>query len=399
MAAVAIDNDAWATSSNDINFALVRAEDASNVATVSTFHPTFTYSVFGDAETIYGYKGLRVDVRFASTDLKPYLKVQYKEQIDVSLGVEVDDIEEKLYEVMPEGDQFFHDEEDFAKHVAESAKSFRPAGQLLTTYQTQGKEYQIYYATSEDETFRSHLARMEMFVPYYIEGGIIVDLDDIRWKAYVLYERSTEGIFHFVGFCTCYPYYFYDKSIADNIRMRISQFLVLPPFQKRGHGAHLYDTVRDHLLNDPLVREVTVEDPSEAFDELRDSTDMARFDKLKVFEGPEWKAPVDKKLIEETREAHKLAPRQFLRCMEMSLYRNLNQKDKAAVKAFRLQVKARIFRQNKDTLSQIDRMDRLDKLEQTYANVVEDYERFIKASRTHVLEEDSGAPSAKKARV
>jgi Histone acetyl transferase HAT1 N-terminus len=69
-----------------------------------TFHPTFTYPIFGDAETIYGYKGLSLDLSFAAWDFRAYLKVRWDEKIDNALEIEAENVEEPLLNNLPEGD-------------------------------------------------------------------------------------------------------------------------------------------------------------------------------------------------------------------------------------------------------------------------------------------------------
>ena len=68
-----------------------------------TFHPDYTYPVFGDAETIYGYKGLIIDLGFAGWDMRGFLKVSWHEKINPSLGIEAEDVAETLKEHLPEG--------------------------------------------------------------------------------------------------------------------------------------------------------------------------------------------------------------------------------------------------------------------------------------------------------
>lgn len=69
-----------------------------------TFHPTFTYPIFGDAETIYGYKGLSLDLSFAAWDFRAYLKVRWDEKIENSPEIEAEKVEEPLLNYLPEGD-------------------------------------------------------------------------------------------------------------------------------------------------------------------------------------------------------------------------------------------------------------------------------------------------------
>jgi histone acetyltransferase 1 len=69
-----------------------------------TFHPTFTYPIFGDAETIYGYKGLSLNLSFAAWDFRAFLKVRWDEKIDNPLEIEAEKVEEPLLNYLPEGD-------------------------------------------------------------------------------------------------------------------------------------------------------------------------------------------------------------------------------------------------------------------------------------------------------
>src|SRR5438034_4956109 len=104
----------------------------------------------------------------------------------------------------------------------------------------------------------------------------------------------TASPYSIVGYSTTYRWYFYHKSAAERSkvsnapfpfqpvsisqipsRLRVSQFLILPPHQLSGHGSHLYRTIHSASLSDPTIYELTVEDPNEAFDALRDTNDRS----------------------------------------------------------------------------------------------------------------------------
>jgi GNAT superfamily N-acetyltransferase len=55
------------------------------------------------------------------------------------------------------------------------------------------------------------------------------------------------------GYATAYEYYAY----PDNTRPRISQMLVLPPFQRIGLGAELLDSIYRHYISQPRVVDIT----------------------------------------------------------------------------------------------------------------------------------------------
>lgn len=50
--------------------------------------------------------------------------------------------------------------------------------------------------------------------------------------------------------------------------------MIIPPYQSQGHGASLYTALYQHVLSRPEIAELTIEDPSEAFEELRDKADL-----------------------------------------------------------------------------------------------------------------------------
>ena len=128
------------------------------------------------------------------------------------------------------------------------------------------------------------------------------------------------------GFATAYPYHFHDKgsptltddSFFDTIfgsspsplptscRLRISQFVILPPFQRSGHGGKLYDIILKNAREDPRVQEISVEDPSEVFEDLRDRRDLTFLETNGVFK--DVRAPVSRQWVEETRKKFKMPP-------------------------------------------------------------------------------------------
>lgn len=117
---------------------------------------------------------------------------------------------------------------------------------------------------------------MQLFVLLYIEGGSYISETEDTWEFATLYEkrrrRSAPDVttYHFVGYSTLYPFY----CFPERVRMRISQFLILPPYQQDGHGSALYTAIYQHVLASPSIAELTVEDPAEAFEDLRDRNDL-----------------------------------------------------------------------------------------------------------------------------
>jgi len=69
-----------------------------------------------------------------------------------------------------------------------------------------------------------------------------------------IYTTSTGELrYATVGFATVYRYYAYPQ----HIRPRIAQFLILPPFQNLGIGAHLLQTIYREYIARKDVTDIT----------------------------------------------------------------------------------------------------------------------------------------------
>lgn len=98
---------------------------------------------------------------------------------------------------------------------------------------------------------------MQLFILLYIEGGSYINEDEDPWEFTVLwvhrcslplsvlnfrhrYEKrkrpgSDVATYHFVGYSSLYGFYHF----PEKTRLRLSQFVILPPYQKQGHGCKL----------------------------------------------------------------------------------------------------------------------------------------------------------------
>lgn len=72
--------------------------------TLSTFHPQFTYPIFGEEQRIFGYQGLHINLRFAAHDLRPNLEISYGKKFKAVGDTKATDIEEALKEWTPAGE-------------------------------------------------------------------------------------------------------------------------------------------------------------------------------------------------------------------------------------------------------------------------------------------------------
>ncbi|KAL7416218.1 acyl-CoA N-acyltransferase [Mrakia frigida] len=439
--------------------------------TIQAFHPTFTYPIFGEEQKIFGYRGLDIQLLMTSGSLFQCLQVSQEAKID-SEATPADDIEGALKAHL--APDYTTSLSTFQTRLAQDATSFRPFGRKIGSYTRpsgvkeaaskgkgkgkasnesnskkralEGDEeeeegdvvFEMWKTSWKDEGFLDYHRRMQFFILLYIEGGTFLVEDEDCWEFVILYEKrrlpssspnkrqapsspssstpssttepspsaEKEYSYHFVGYTTLYPFY----NFPDKVRTRLSQFVILPPYQDQGHGSALYSTVYSTLiLPDPRIVELTIEDPSEAFEDLRDVCDLRTIHRQILLstakgnsstsaeEGEGWENALEGDAVlkggkgwvvaelrawgEKRRREGKFAGRQFSRLLEMLLLQYLDEDDKVAVKGYRLYVKERLYRFNFEILSQLKPKERKEKLEETFKAVKEDYERILERAR------------------
>lgn len=406
------------------------------------FHPPFTYPIVGEAEQIFGYKELDVDLRFSAHDLRPNVQISYLRKFPVIGGTTALDLNKTLSDFLPP--PAFESDFDSLIQNDTSAKDWTPPGELVSSYARDGETYEIWAGSLSDRRVRLLVDNMQIFIVFFIEGGQFINLDDIdwtldRWRVYFVYHKSSSpptpnaSPYSFVGYATTYRFY---RFLAEKLdptptypptealkpkslpsRLRISQFLVLPKYQRGGHGSALYQIIYSEIAKDSTVLELTVEDPSEEFDKLRDVNDYKilrpDFEKagIKITTEPFMKAergrirrvPTSILLpaaeLKEIRKTRKIAARQFSRQVEMFLLANIAFSRRAlggqsltALKVqgaraadedqrkyywWRILLKQRILKKNKDLLVQLPVEERLTHIEDSARGQEDEYEGML----------------------
>ncbi|RKP37548.1 acyl-CoA N-acyltransferase, partial [Dimargaris cristalligena] len=413
----------WVCDSNDavqfhqLNLTRPITDHAEEVLeTAPTFLPEFTYPLFGEHEKIFGYKGLTIDVYFSQAALRTHLNVRYQA------------IHPTLKETPPSADssgappakrtKFTLDQapENLAAYLARAKQTdaeFKPMGECIHRYQAplpQSEHELVLRPVAEEEevvenatnpagmsedppngSFELYLAnfntpglpeyhrRIQSFLPFYIEGASFID-EDPQWDIYLLFRVLSVKLpesdvpvtrYALVGYSTVYRFYCY----PDRVRPRISQFLILPTYAGAGHGSEMYQVIHDRCLNDPKVIDLSVEDPNQAFSDLRDKWDVKRI--LQQGGAEDFSGPFDQEFLNRFRLQWKLSKRQAARCLEMLMKIHLEDNEvDGAERAYRLQVKKRLYLQNKEALSELEPAERIEKLQETFKNVDEDYTRI-----------------------
>ncbi|KAL7789924.1 acyl-CoA N-acyltransferase [Trichoderma ceciliae] len=437
----------WLQDANEaLNISLV-SPSKSGLKTIATFHPSFTYPIFGDEEKIFGYKNLKIQLRYCANDMRPHLRLAYSQKFKpVGEHVPTD-----VVEILEEGGHLpkvaFVKGSDFDKTSQQLVDDWSPPGALHDAFEGPDGQYEIWKGHLLDPAVKQLNSRIQILVSLFIEGGSYIghdpdpdtselDLSDAdRWTFFFLYRKQKpvddqgKSAYTFVGYATVYRFFYFQPpptppaSPAESwelptgdldlsqlpCRTRLSQFVILPPFQGKGVGARLYKTVFKYYHDHPQTHEFTVENPNEAFDDLRDNCDLAFLRTMPEFRelhldtkvtvpksGPLPRLIAGAENLERIRLLAKIAPRQFSRVLEMHLMSQLplsvrptmsldddvpspTAGDKHREKLWRLIVKQRLYRHNKEVLSQIDLPQRIEKLSETLGSVELEYARLLAA--------------------
>lgn len=379
--------EVWTTSANEALKLYVTGPDGA-----LSFPPAFTYPIFGDAETIYGYQDLQIFLCFDCYTFFPFYNVKYSQKLP---DPKIVDIKETLAQVLPEL-VIFKDEAKWADAVAEEKHSYAIPGTLVTLFtQTLAEEeesdgessestFSIYRLNLQSPTGLELHERLQILVLLFIEAGSFIDSADPLWNVYVLYENTGEGEPKIVGFTTVYNYWMYPgreqfDSAQQSRRMKISQFIVLPCYQGHGLGGKFYSSLFEQWHKQVGVREIVVEDPSESFDDMRDREDLMRMTES-IDLGAVQVSNISPEWISKTRLLLKIEKRQFARLLEMVLLYKLKAKmaEPDTKRSIRLYIKCRLYQKNKEGLAGMDDETRRDKLQTAYQSLEDDYYRIMR---------------------
>lgn len=136
---------------------------------------------------------------------------------------------------------------------------------------------EFYLLTQHDRGAGELLSRAEKIAMWYIETASSIDFNDDKWEVVYIVKRIGEQKM-FVGYCTLYT--FHNPFLGSKIR--ICQVLILPPFQGHGYGRKLLLFIYNLAASRSNISEITVEDPAEGFQNLRDLVDMEWYLQLHI---------------------------------------------------------------------------------------------------------------------
>ncbi len=246
----------------------------------TVFKPEFVHQIFGDEETIFGYRGLRVNYYLAPGTLEACISLDYKEKLTAQRfdGIDADDVYESFTKFGCSAG-FTRNPDVFCSEKLPIDRQFKPYGTKIHEYARQvgstSRSFEVYKIDSTmseftNPKFLEYIDRVQTMLVFFIETASFVDTEDSQWTFFLVYEKrklsNSEFRYSTIGFLSMYNYYAY----PDKVRARVSQVLVMPTYQGMGHGAELLESVYRDAVNDPNIIDITAESPSPEFMNIRD---------------------------------------------------------------------------------------------------------------------------------
>lgn len=210
----AADTAIGSSNANDaLNISFVQAGQESPIK-LSSFHPKFTYPIFGEEECIFGYQGLNINLRFAAHDLLPNITVKYSKKFKTVNDTKALDVEDTLRAWTPEGEPSpssaregwliiskvsFEAPAQFNYKIqhATAAKDWKPPGELIQSYTSRGRSFEIWCAELTDPAVQQLIDRIQILISLFIEAGTPIPLDDqdwslARWRIFFVYGLTID---------------------------------------------------------------------------------------------------------------------------------------------------------------------------------------------------------------
>ena len=259
----------------------------------------------------------------------------------------------------------------------------QPIGTVLQEYSRMDMDFVLTLASpgDDDGTVASYHESVQNLALFFIETADPVDItatDGGYWKVLYLFcrhgtdDNNNNNEYSLVGYMTLFHFHAPFKKPKPGVVLRICQALLLPPYQRMGHGKELLRAVHRYAAAaDSVVVEINVEDPSTpAFKALRNRIDLELLEASLAERKPWLPARYSKSVVEDSfvtltdadavaaGAIGRIVPRQVHTAYELHKLRQLlryqdenSSDDNDYGKKYRLMVKRRLVKVHREDLS------------------------------------------------
>lgn len=347
--------DAGVEASECIKIYLVSSKEEVGASSSFTIDPVDLNQFFDDDGKIYGYQELKINIWVSSISFHAFADITYQSTSDGGKGIT--DLKSALQRIFAENlvedkDEFFQTFSTESQYIG----SILSNGEVLQqkAIARHVKDHLESEAEASVEVIRTVAGNMEVghlycrlvpLVLLLVDGSNPIDVTDPKWEIYLVVEKNIDhdggSRLRLLGFSTVYRFYHY----PDSCRLRLSQILVLPPYQHKGYGRYLLEALNSVAISEN-VYDTTVEDPLDYFQHVRTCVDTLRllnFDLIQQAVNSVTTCLKEEKLskktqtpkflpsatlVEDVRKFLKINKKQFLQCWYILVYLGLNPIDK-----------------------------------------------------------------------
>ncbi|KAL7178037.1 hypothetical protein ACSBR2_031238 [Camellia fascicularis] len=122
-------------------------------------------------------------------------------------------------------------------------------------------------------------SRLVPLVLVLVDGNNPIDIIDPRCEILLIVQKKIDlqggNQLRLLGFAAIYHFYHY----PDSLRLRLSQILVLSPYQCKGYGRHLLEVLNNVAICEN-VYDLTIEEPLDSLQHVRTCIDVGRLLKI-----------------------------------------------------------------------------------------------------------------------
>ncbi|KAF3454225.1 hypothetical protein FNV43_RR04672 [Rhamnella rubrinervis] len=349
--------DAGVDAKDCVQIYLVSSKEEVDISSSFRIDPVDLSRFFEEDGKIYGYQGLKITIWVSSISFHAYADIVFQSTSDGGKGIT--DLKSTLKNIF--ADTLVENKDEFLQTFSTASNFIRSivsSGEVLPPNSSNGNvsgSNSLLEATTADlEVIRMVVGdtaagplycQLVPLVFLLVDGSSPIDVTDPRWELYLLIQKKTDQQgdiqSRLLGFTAVYRFYHYPESF----RLRLSQILVLPPYQHKGYGRYLLQALNDVAISED-VYDLTVEEPMDYFQHVRTCVDILHLlvfypiqdavkravlhlkqGKLsKKMQTPRLMPP--QSVIEEVRKSVKINKKQFVRCWEVLIYLGLDPVEK-----------------------------------------------------------------------
>ena len=239
-----------------------------NLNLENSFQPTFTYEIFAN-ELIHGYKGLKILISLTPKTFFAHINIKFSHKLQIN---------DNLQEIFANHfkDRYTTEKKIFLSELQKENDIINPKGKLIL----EKEKRKLYNIDILNDNFTAESYSLQALCTFFIDNASFIPLETNFWGYFIIIETYDEKekennindknkAWHTIGF-TSYKNFHVE---FQKYYTMISQFFIMPPYQRKGLGTFLLENCYKYLFKeDKCCLEVTTEDPDIEFILMRDYT-------------------------------------------------------------------------------------------------------------------------------